>query len=256
MFALMLAFSLGGCTDAFEDTKKVDTIEAWEAYIATGPSGSRLLNAQDRLEELMIQKAQASKTLADYDAVLKKFPNSKQKKTLQKERTEIHQALAEAENTKEAWDTFVKENPWVDGTVVKSAQNRLAVAAYLPSLAFTEVKVDPVNLANDPAGPKDGWGFSVSVTNNGDKVITQLNLVAQMLDDKGAILRVTPYEPLVGAKYSTGQYTPEEIAAPLKPGESRAWSTTTGDVPEGWAKTAKVVATKIAFEAAAGEAPK
>lgn len=253
MLALLLA-ALVGCSDPYEDTKKIDTIEAWETYIATGPSGSRLLGAQDRLEELMIEKARASKALADYDAVLKKFPNSKQKKALREERTDIHKAKAEAENTKEAWDTFVKENPWVDGTVVKSAQNRLAVAEYLPNLAFGEVKVEPVNLAGQADGPKDGWGFSVSVANNGQKTITVLNLVAQLTDGQGAILRTTTWEPLVGAKYSTGQYTPEEIAAPLKPGESRVWSTTTGDVPDGWAQTAKVVPTKIAFEAEAAAA--
>jgi len=254
MRSLLLAL-LVSCADPYEDTKKVDTIEAWEAYIATGPSGSRLLGAQDRLEELMIEKARASKALADYDAVLKKFPSSKQKKALRDERTEIHQAKAEAENTKEAWDTFVKENPWVDGTVVKSAQNRLAVAEYMPNLAFGDVKVEPVNLAGLADGPKDGWGIGTTVTNNGTKTITVLNLVAQLTDASGAILRNTGWEPLVGAKYSTGQYTPEEVAAPLKPGESRAWTTTTGEVPDGWAQTAKVVPTKIAFEAETTPAP-
>ena len=248
MFAFILALSLGGCADPFEDAKAADTVEAWQAYIATNPSGSRLLNANQRLEELLIKKARDSKAIADYDALLKAFPKSREKKALQKERGELALAAAEVENTAAGWEKFVKENPWVDGTVVKGAQNRLAVSQYMPSMAFTEVKVEEVNLANDPKGPKDGWGFSVTVTNNGDKTITMLNMVASMLDEQGAVLRVTPYEPLVGPKYSTGQYTPEEIAAPLKPGESRTWMTTTGDVPEGFAKKANVVATKIAFE--------
>ncbi len=248
MLAVILATLLVGCADPYEDAKKADTVAAWQAYIATNPSGSRLLNAQDRLEELLIKQARTSKTLADYDAVLKAFPKSREKKALQKERTEIAMAAAEAENTPAAWETFVKENPWVDGTVVKGVQNKLAVAQYMPNLAFTDVKVEPVNLANDPTGAKDGWGFTVTVTNKGDKTINQMNMVVALLDDAGATLRVTPYEPLVGAKYSTGQYTPEEIAAPLKPGESRTWNTTTGDVPEGWAQKAKVVPTKIAFE--------
>lgn len=250
MLSLFLAGWLVACSDPFEETKKVDTVEAWEAYLATNPTGSRMLNAQDRLETLLIKKAQESKKLEDYDAVLKKFPNSKQKKTLREERTKLHLALAESENTTEAWERFVKENPWVDGTVVKGAQNRLAVAAYMPSLGFGEPHVEPTNLANDPAGAKDGWLFSVVVTNKGDKVITQMNLVAQYLDAQGAILRATTWDPLVGSKYSTGQYTPEEIAAPLKPTESRTWTYTTGDVPDGWNQQIKVVPTKIAFETA------
>jgi hypothetical protein len=250
MLSLFLATWLAGCSDPFEETKKADTIEAWQAYIATNPSGSRLLNAQDRLEELMIEQAQTSKKLEDYDALLKKFPNSKQKKTLRDERTKLHMAMAEAENTKEGWEKFVKENPWVDGTTVKSAQNRLAVASYMPSLDIAEPKVEPANLANDPKGPKDGWMFSTTVTNKGDKIITVMNMTAQMLDANGVALRATTWDPLVGAKYSTGQYTPEEIASPLKPGESRVWSYTTGEVPEGWAQTVKITPTKIAFETA------
>lgn len=249
MHHLILATLLAaGCADPYGDAKKADTVEAWEKYLATSPSGSRLLGAQDRLEELMIAKARASKALADYDAVFKRFPNSRSKKALQEERTKIHLAQAESENTSEAWEGFVKQNPWVDGTTVKNAQNRLAVAAYMPFLTITTPTVEPANLANDPKGPKDGWAFGVNVTNNGEKIITQMNLIAVMLDAEGASLRATTWDPLVGAKYSTGQYTPQEIADPLKPGQSRVWNYTTGDVPEGWNHTIKVVPSKIAFE--------
>lgn len=251
MHALLFALILGGCGDPYEDTKKVDTIEAWQQYLATKPSGSRLLGAQDRLEELMTKKAEASELTADYDAVLKQFPTSKQKKKLQEARTKIALAAAEAANTPAGWDVFVKENPWADGAIVKRAKSRIAVAEYLPSLGMTEPAVVEANLAEDPKGEKDGWDFSVTVTNNGTKTIESMKVEAHLLDPADSPYAKTCPETLVGAAFVNRQATPEEIAKALAPGESRLWSCMLAktDIPEGWAQKVRVVPVSISFAA-------
>jgi hypothetical protein len=40
----------------------------------------------------------------------------------------------------------------------KKASARVEVAGYIDKLQIGEVKVEEVNLAEDPKGPKDGWG--------------------------------------------------------------------------------------------------
>lgn len=247
----LLALLTGGCSNAFEETKKVDTLEAWDQFLAeTDPSQSERLFAEDRVEELMTAKAEASGALSDWDAVLKRFPNSRNKKKLTEARVQAALKVAEAENTAEAWKKFADENPTADGALIRSAQNRIAVAAWLPLLALGEPEVTEVNLAEDPKGPKDGWGFKVSVTNNATKPIEYLNMQVAFLDAEGKT-RKTSSCTLVAATGNVGCVTREGVDdyyKPMEPGQSRAWYYTTGEVPEGWADTKNVRVTPIAVK--------
>lgn len=247
MRILLLSLVLsGGCADPFEDTKKVDTIEAWQTFLATDPSGSRRLFAEDRLEELLTAKAEASNLPADYDAVLQRFPESRAKKKLQEARVKAALAIAEKENTTEGWKKFEAENPFADPGVMKSAKARITMAEYEPKLAFSEPVVKQVNLAEDPKGPLDGWGFYADVTNNGDKSLSRLNLEVQLLDAEGKVLRAFQY-PVVAGSLPRGMPMPEGFSTPMAPGDTRKWEYTTDDIPEGWSQKVKLVPVSVTF---------
>src|SRR4051812_38873034 len=124
-YLLLLGF-LAACSDAYDDTKKVDTIEAWDKFLATNPTGSRLLGAQDRLEELLSTRADSSKKLEDYDVLIKRFPKSRNLKKYQTARVGIAMTEAEAANTPEAWKKFETENPYADPALRKRAEALIA----------------------------------------------------------------------------------------------------------------------------------
>ena len=237
---LLLLALLGGCADPFEDTKKVDTIEAWDKYLATDPSGSRQLFAADRLEELMTTKAEASGLPQDYDAILKRFPDTRAKKKLQEARVKVALAIATAENTPEAWQKFKDENPFAEPGLIKQAQGRVEMAQYAPKLGIAEPAVKQINLAEDPKGPLNGWGFSTTVTNNGDRSIARLNVEVELLDDKGGVLKAYSY-PVVAGSLPGGMPMPEGFDKPMAPGDTRPWAYSTGEVPDGWSKQVKIV---------------
>ncbi len=250
--AFLLLF-LAACADPYGDAEKVDTIEAWEAFLAADPAGSDRLKAEARLEQLLVDKALSSTKLEDYDAVMKRFPKTRQMKKLEEGRAAAHFQIAEAENTTEAWKKFVDENPNAEASMKKKATNRVQVAGYQDKLVLGEVKVAEVNLAEDPKGPKDGWGFTVEVQNAGDKTLDYLNMEVQLLGADGGKLAAMSY-PLAGQSGPGGLPLPEEYTKPLKPGDKRVWSYSTGDIPEGWSKQVRVVPVALRFSGNLAEA--
>lgn len=243
--ALLFLF-LAACADPYGDAEKVNTIEAWEAFLATEPSAADKAKAEARLEQLMVDQAMSGSKLEDYDAVLKRFPKTRQATKLQENRANAHFKLAEAENTPEAWQKFLDQNPTAESTLKKKASNRVQVAGYQDKLVIGEVKIEEVNLAEDPKGPKDGWGFSVEVQNTGDKTLDFLNLEVQLLGADGSKLAAKSY-PLAGQVGPGNLPLPEEYTKPFKPGDKRTWVYTTGDIPEGWSKQARVVPVALRF---------
>lgn len=252
MRMLSLLILLAGCADPYGDAKKADTIEAYEAFLGSDPSGSERLGAEQRLEELLVARAEETHAVADYDKLLQRFPKSRQAKKMREGRANAAFAAAEADGSADAWKAFLDENAEADGALKKKARAMVAVAEYKDKLAITEPKVEQVNLAEDPKGPKDGWGFSATVTNNGDKSLEFLTMEVQLLDAAGKKLKAFTY-PLAGKVGPGGMSLPEEYTKPLEPTQSRTWVYTTGDVPENWSQQVKIVPVALRY---AGTPPK
>lgn len=252
---LFVALLLAGCDDPYGDAKKADTIEAYQAYLDTKPTGADALVAESRLEELMVAKAEESKAIADYDAVLTRFPKSKKTEAIQKGRAAAAFAVAEKDGSVEAWQKFLDEDPFADSALRKRATTMVDVAKIAPTIQITEPVVTEVNLANDPAGPKDGFGFTANVTNNGTEALEYANLELQFLDGAGNKLKAASYP--VATKSGPGGMPIEEIyTKPLAPAETRAWAYSTGEVPEGWAEAKKVKLVLVGARVAPPEPPK
>lgn len=247
MRVLMLMALLAGCANPYEDAKKADTIEAWEAFLKTEPATSQKLFAEDRIEELMTKRAEESGKVVDWDLVISRFPESRHKKKLAEERVKAALKEAEAENTPEGWKRFAEQNPNAGAEVMRAAQNRIALANWGPLLVVGEPEVMQVNLAEDPKGPLDGWGFKATVTNNADKPIEYLNLELEFLDAEGKGGKRVTYPAVAGA-IPGGYSLPEGFDKPIAKGETREWYYTTGDVPEGWAEGKKVKLVPVAIK--------
>ncbi len=248
----LLFVLLVGCADPFGDAQKADTIEAWNTYLATEPTGTNKMRAEKRLEELLVKKAEESKAIPDYDAVLKRFPGSKKKKDMQAGRANAAFAVADTERSEAGWQKFMDENPFADAALKKRAKSMFTVAKFASALAMTEPVVAQVNLAEDPKGAKDGWGFSTEVTNSSDKTFDYMVLELVFLDADGKKLKAATY-PLVAPTGPGGMPIEEEYTKPLEPGAKRVWKFSTGEVPEGWSQKVTIapITLNVSGEAAA-----
>jgi hypothetical protein len=242
---ILIATLLMGCDDPFADAQKANTIDGWEQYLATKPSGADAMVAQKSLAQLMVDKARETKSLADYDAVIKRFPDYKDIKTLQDERTIIAYTQADSANTLEAWKKFLDENPDATKLQKDRARGMVGVAEY-GKLQVGQVAMEQVNLAEDPKGPKDGWGFKVPITNSGDKEIEYLSIEIRYLDAAGKQLSSEKW-PLVAQQGPGGVPVSDETTKNMKPGETRVWDYTTGNVPPAWSKQVQVVPIAVRF---------
>ena len=248
--SLLAVSSLTGCADPYGDAKKADTIEAYDAYLATNPNptGTSKMLADKRLQELLIARAEETKAIPDYDRVIKEFPRSVHIKDMKAGRSTRAFEAAEADGSGPAWEKFLAENDFADGALKKRAKQNIEVAKYRDQLAISEPVVEQVNLAEDPKGPKDGWGVSVDATNNTTVTFDYFILELQYLDDAGKKIGTASY-PLVSETGPQGMPIEERLTLPLKPGETRHWQYTTGEPPTGWTQKVRVVPSSVRVKA-------
>ena len=245
---LFVLVSLVGCADPYGDAKKLDTIEAYEAFLAGSPGGADKLMAGSRLEELMVKRAIDSHAIADYDAALKRFPSTRKKKELQSGRANAAFALAEADGSTEAWKSFLAENAFADAPLKKRAKAMVDVAEFSAKVALSEPVVEPVNLGGDPKGAMDGWGIRTNVSNNSETALEYANIELQFLDANGAKLKAVSW-PAAAQSAPGGMPMDEATMKPLAHGETRPWAYTSGELPEGWLEAKKVKVLLIAAKA-------
>ncbi len=241
-----LTLILSGCADPYGEAQKADTIAAWEAYIQDNPRSPKKSMAEIRLEELYLAAARETKSLESYDTYLGKFPKGKMVDQATKERREFLIEWARTTDTVEAWEKYLSEYPASRSEGGKEAKRRLNMAKHKDKIELGPIKMEQVNLAEDPNGPLNGYGFYVDVTNKGDAAITMLKLEIQYLDEAGQKVGSGSW-PVVATRLPGGLPMAEGFSKPIKPGETRQWEWTDGELPEKWAKKSKIVATGIQF---------
>ncbi len=239
--ALLWITLLVGC-DNFPQVQEADTIEAYEEYLAANPNSRWQLQAESRLEELYLEKARQEKTLLAYDAYLEKYPEGDLLATARQEREEFLWAWARGVNTAEGWQKYLDEYPRADKKKKTHARRMIAVHEYLPNIEVGEVEIAKVNMAENPDGPLDGWGFTAEVTNNGDAAIADLRLTVQYLSKEGGVLEENQW-PVVAEAW--GIPMEEEKKVPMAPGETRTWFWSDGTMPDKWDERARVYVSKI-----------
>lgn len=244
-FALM-ALLIAGCSDPYGDAQKADTITAYETFIRENPKSPKRAMAEMRTEQLYLEKARNEKTLAAYDLYLDNFPKGTLREKATEERRDFLLKWAEKEDTPPAWKKFLDEYPTGNVRQQRMAKSRLNMAMHRHTVSTGPVRMEQVNLANDPAGPKNGYGFYVDFTNKGKQPIERLNVMIQYLGENGSVLGSEKW-PAVAKRLPAGLPFEEGFDKPIAPGETRTWEWSTGTIPEGWNKKVNVFPVDIRF---------
>jgi hypothetical protein len=243
---LMFAVLLAGCSDPYAAAQAEDSIETYRTFLAENPSSPFRIQAETRMAELTLEAARAGKTLEGYDSFLKEFPESPLVTKATEERREFLWKWADETDTVDAWQKYLDEYPSGERKLKAQARQRLNMAQNTGAVTVGAVTLEQVNLAENPDGPLDGWAFYAEVTNTTNREIEMLMLRLKMLGDGDQVLASQEW-PAV-APFLPGRLpVEEEFKVPMKAGETRTWSWTTGDLPAGWAKKSSISAVDIRF---------
>ncbi len=244
------AVALSACGPSYDETRKVDTIEAWEEFLTqTNSSSPHYYKAENRLAELELEATRAEGTPEAFDAFLEKFSAPQFKPLREKAdalREDVIYNWADEQGTVEAWEKFLAEFPKTKRRRKVEARKRIKMGRFIDTVQLSPVRQERVNLAEDPEGPLNGWGWEVDVTNNGDKAWYKLTLGLYFLDEDGRVIDRRDW-PVV-ARYLPG-YLPYETGfeIPMEPGETRTWEYTEGDITDGWARKVRVAPVNVIF---------
>ena len=239
------SFLVCAACDNFPAVQQADTIEAYEEYTKANPTGRWATQAKTRLEELYLERAKEAKTLQSYDAYLKRFPEGAYRERAMTEREDFFFASTANENTVDSWKRFLAEYPRTKKKRRDKAERALKVAEYAPQLEVGAVRQEKVNMAEDPNGPLNGWGFWVDVKNNGKETLKRLDLTIEYLDDQGKAADRKEW-PVVSDWWSVP--IEEEHKVPMKPGQTRTWYWSAGDMPKDWAETVRVYPSRVIYK--------
>lgn len=244
---LLAAFLFtAGCENAFDKAQEAHTIEGYEEYLKNNPDGARTLEANLALEDLYLEKARNDGNLEGYDSYVERFPKGRHLEKVMEERKQFLFDWAAEKDTPEAWQKFLDEYKSGAKKLRTKAKQRKRMAENRDKVAFGPVEVEQVNLAENPDGPLDGWGFTADVTNNGTEAIQYLMVELQYLNDAGKAAKSEQW-PAVATRLPGNLPMEEGFSDPIQPGASRTFNFTTGDLPAGWSKKVKLVPVDIAF---------
>jgi hypothetical protein len=219
---LMLALSLPGCIGpSYSEVERIDTIEAYEAFLEADPDTFYRNPIEKRLEELYWDKTSKEDTLEAWAAYTKRWEGTKAAHYPQA--LKRHGALAWRkaldDGSVEALNAYADEFGRADQTLASRARGMIAALEY-GKLELGEPKIARVNLGEDPKGPLNGWGISVDVTNAGEATLKVVRLSVMWTKSDGTEIATRDY-PLVSDRWTMP--ATEEQQRPIKPGEKRTW---------------------------------
>ncbi|MCB9776937.1 MAG: hypothetical protein H6742_00060 [Alphaproteobacteria bacterium] len=251
----LCAFLVAGnlaCTNPFAAAQEADTIEAYETFLAENPNSPFVTQGSLRLEELYLEKARQDKTLESYDVYLDKYPKGTLREKAVEERRTFLFDWAGEQDTPEAWQKFLDEYPTGDKKLKQQARTRLNMAQHRDLVTIGAPSIEQINLAENPDGPLDGWGIYADVTVAGDKPVKELDLEVAYLGPEGQVLDTDKW-PVVAPALPGNMPVEEEFKIPMKPGETRTFEWTTGDMPADWSKKVRLKPVDIKFVGEEGE---
>jgi hypothetical protein len=227
---ILFSTLLMGC-DNFSAVQQTDTIEAYETYLKENPTSRWVIQATSRLELLYLKDADLDKSLEKYDNYVKRFPNGALKARAMSQRQKLAQARATTTNTIEVWETYLKEYPRAEPKIKKDARRAIKTLKLAGQFPVGPITKERVNLAEDEEGALNGWGFWADVTNNSKEEVGRIIMTLVYLDENDIPLD-TRRAPVAARYWSVPMES--HFYKPMKPGETRTWEFTDGNIPEGW----------------------
>jgi hypothetical protein len=229
----VLALALVACEGvALRDAERVDTPEAYEAFLQRYPASSRAGALRERIDTLRFLRAKVDGTSSAFREYLATHPDGMHAADARRQEDERSFREAAAAGTADALRGYLDAHP--DGSRVEEARDAWARITYVPLVAVGEITVQRANMADDPKGPEDGWGLVTELTNGGDRPLRVVEVAIDYLDAGGAALQTDRWwavAPDLGAFP-----TPPELRPALPPGGTRVLRWTTAERPNAWAE--------------------
>ena len=232
LLTLASTLSLAGCGQqkALMEAQDAGTPEAFEAFLAEYPDHHQAPILRQQIEGLRYKAAQDGEGPEGWRAYIKHHPEGDHIKEATEAEDQASFDAADAARTTAAYQEYLDSHP--AGRHVKTARAEMDELAYADKVSVENYRVEKVNLANDPKGPMNGWGLYADVTNNGERILTEVELLLEFKDASGKVLGDRTW--WVVSEGLIGMPTPPRIKPPLRAGDSREFQFTTGEPPEGW----------------------
>ena len=264
MKTLLLSLTLFfACSDPYKEAQTIGTVEAYDAFIAEYASSSRVFEANMAIEKILTDKARESQKPEDFDVYLNRYEGNPPTRSLYDkmvdERADARWTQALENNSVESYKLFITEYKTERPEAVRKARKRLKVAEYAKGLKLGPMEKIQVNLSDDPNGPLNGWQFETEFTNSGEKTLDSLLLRISYLNADGEVIKFKDYTAVGCGDYCQRMFVFEDksyekqdpdiarIRPPMKPGETRQFVKSTGDVPPDWSKQIKAEFVSIKF---------
>ena len=244
---LVLAASLLmlGCAEqkALSAAQANGSPEAYEAFLEQHPSSVHAPILRQQIEDLRYHAAKDGEGPDAWRAYLDHHPEGKHVKEAKRYEDEASFQQADAARTTEAYQAYLDSHP--TGKQVKRARAEMDELAYQDQVSVENLRVERVNLANDPKGDMNGWGLYADVTNHGKRILVEVELLLEFTDESGKVIGDRTW--WVVAEQLLGMPTPPRIMPPLRAEQSREFQFTTGEPPEGWNDTFTLKVTNLRF---------
>jgi len=231
LFALCLLFGCGEGA-ALHEAQNLRTPEGYEAFLEQYPESVEAADLRVTIEKLRYKRAMDSRNpevLRDY---LARHPDGEFVAKAQKLEDETSWQVADGTKTADAYKSYVDLHPegrWIDEATVAYTK-----AAYAEQMTVGEATIAKVNMAQDPAGPLNGWGVQAEVGNPGDQRLSMVKMAIDSLGATGDVVRTDVWYTVV---QDLGPMPVQPHLRPImEPGETRTFRWTTAESPPGWSE--------------------
>ena len=215
---------------ALRDAELQDSPEAYEAFLQEYPASTQAAELRERIDKLRFLRAKSEKSSEAMRDYMRLHPDGKHVDEARTLEDDLSYKEAAAEHTAEAYQAYLDSHP--DGARVEEARWVSGQLTYLPMVGITELVIEPINMANDPKGPLNGYGLSAVITNNGDR---SLRVVEMAVDYQGADGKAVKSDKWWAVAPDLGGFpTPPEMKPTLHPTRTRTFSWSTAETPDGY----------------------
>lgn len=245
LLVLIASLFMLGCAEqkALSAAQTNGSPEAYEAFLEQHPNSVHAQILRQQIEDLRYHAAKDGAGPEAWRAYLAHHPEGKHIKEATRYEDEASFEQADAARTKEGYQAYLDSHP--TGKKVRRARAEMDELDYQDQVSVENLRVEAVNLANDPKGDMNGWGLYADVTNNGQRILTEVELLLEFTDDAGKVLGTRTW--WVVAEQLLGIPTPPRIIPPLRAEQSREFQFTTGEAPEGWKDSFTLKVTNLRF---------
>ncbi len=248
MILAALLVGLSACNDPYEVAMEDGSFAVLEAFAQEHPNHRMMHVVKFKLEQLTLGQAEEAGTVEAWDAYLQSYPEGELREKGETGRLEAVWNAAATGNDPAAWTRFLEDYPKADRDRRWDAERRRKVAHHKDKIVLGAVNVEPVNLAENPDGPYDGYAISADVTWSGEVPLPYLQMAVEFLAGDGSVLRTERW-PLVAPQGPKNLPMEEEWKVPVEPEETRRYYYTTEGPKTGkWERKARVVPVAIKLE--------